>query len=118
MVQFAGAHNPLWIVRGTTVLETAADKQPIGRFDHAKPFKTNTVALQKGDTMCLFTDGFSDQFGGEKGKKFKAKPMKELLISIHDKSAEEQKKLIHQSFEMWRGKLEQVDDVCLLAVSI
>ena len=74
VLKYAGAHNPLWIIRkgASEIEEIKADKQPIGKFANAQPFTTHEVSLEKGDTIYLFSDGFSDQFGGEKGKKFKA----------------------------------------------
>ena len=66
----------------------------------------------------MFSDGYTDQFGGKKGKKFKRKEFKKLLISIRKKTMDEQKELIYQSFESWKGKLEQTDDVCVMVVKV
>ena len=124
-LQYAGAHNPLWIIRTSpdggqdgVLTETKADKQPIGKFDKQTPYTTNTFNLEKGDSIYIFSDGYVDQFGGEKGKKFKSKAFKELLLSIQDKSMEEQRVLIDEAFETWRGSLEQIDDVCVIGVRI
>jgi serine phosphatase RsbU (regulator of sigma subunit) len=119
-LSWAGANNPLWIVRkdADTIDELKADKQPIGKFANAKPFTTHTLNLQTGDTIYVFTDGFQDQFGGEKGKKFKASSMKELLLTIRDKSMADQHVILNKAFEKWRGLLEQVDDVCVIGVRI
>jgi serine phosphatase RsbU (regulator of sigma subunit) len=117
-LQYAGAHNPLWIVRNGEVLETKANKQPIGKFDHPLPYITHAFELQKNDGFYIFSDGFVDQFGGQKGKKFKAKAFRELLLSIQEKSMEEQRTQINQAFEKWRGDLEQVDDVCVIGVKV
>jgi len=120
VLQYAGAHNPLWIVRNGTeeILEIKADKQPIGKFSSEKPFTNNTMELEEGDVIYIFSDGFVDQFGGEKGKKFKPKAFRELLLSIQDKSMEEQKRIIDDAFESWKGSLEQIDDVCVISVRI
>ena len=75
-LQYAGAHNPLWIVRQGTITELKADKQPIGKFEHATPYSTQSFDLESGDSLYLFSDGYVDQFGGPKGKKFMAKPLK------------------------------------------
>ena len=120
-LQWAGANNPLWIVRKNEhqvaeLVEAKPDKQPIGKVENPQPFTTHTIELQKGDTIYIFTDGFADQFGGEKGKKFKYKSFKELLLSIQDKSMDEQKQIIEQTFINWKGELEQVDDVCVIGV--
>jgi serine phosphatase RsbU (regulator of sigma subunit) len=117
-LKYAGAHNPLWIIRKGEILETKANKQPIGQFDNPEPYTTHTFELEKGDSIYIFSDGYVDQFGGEKGKKFKAKSFKELLLSIQDKSMLEQKTIIDEAFETWRGNLEQIDDVCIIGVRI
>ena len=117
-LQYAGAHNPLWIIRNGEVLETKANKQPIGKYENLLPYTTHTIELQKGDSIYLFSDGYVDQFGGEKEKKFKSVAFKKLLLSIQEKTMEEQREFIDQAFETWRGDLEQIDDVCVIGVSI
>ena len=117
-LQYAGAHNPLWILREGEIIETKANKQPIGKFDNLEPYTTHYFDLQKGDSIYIFSDGYVDQFGGEKGKKFKAKAFRALLLSIQDKQMEEQKIIIDDAFEGWRGNLEQIDDVCVIGVKI
>ncbi len=117
-LQYAGANNPLWIIRNGEILETKSDKQPIGVFDNPLPYTTHSFDLQKGDSIYIFSDGYVDQFGGEKGKKFKAKTFKELLLSIQDKSMKEQKEIIDLTFENWRGDLEQIDDVCIIGLRV
>lgn len=120
LLKYAGAHNPLWIIRqgAQEVEEIKADKQPIGRYAEHKPFTSHEIELFEGDTVYIFSDGFADQFGGEKGKKFKAKNFKKLLLSIQGESMERQKELIDLAFENWRGSLEQLDDVCVIGVRI
>jgi len=81
-------------------------------------YTTHTFNLETGDTIYIFSDGYIDQFGGEKGKKFKAKAFRTLLLSIQDKSMEEQKEIIDDTFETWRGDLEQIDDVCIIGVRV
>jgi serine phosphatase RsbU (regulator of sigma subunit) len=117
-LQYAGAHNPLWILRKGEILETKANKQPIGKFDKQTAYTTHSFDLEVGDAIYIFSDGYVDQFGGEKGKKFKAKAFRNLLLSIQDKSMEEQKVIIDDSFESWRGYLEQIDDVCVIGVRV
>ena len=117
-LQFSGAHNPLWIIRNGELIETKGDKQPVGNFDYQKPFKNNEVALLPGDVLYIFTDGIIDQFGGTKGKKFKAKAFKELLLSIQKQSLSEQKTTIQTKFNEWKGSLDQVDDICVIGVRI
>ena len=115
-LKYAGAHNPLWIIRDGVIIETKANKQPIGKFDKLEPYTTHSFDLQNGDSIYIFSDGYVDQFGGDKGKKFKPKAFRELLLSIQDKSMEEQKNIVDKAFEDWKGDLEQVDDICLIGV--
>jgi serine phosphatase RsbU (regulator of sigma subunit) len=117
-LQYAGAHNPLWIIRNGEILETKANKQQIGKFDNPEPYTTHSFELKKGDSVYIFSDGFVDQFGGEKGKKFKVSAFRNLLLSVQDKSLEEQKTILNDTFETWRGKLEQIDDVCVIGIRI
>lgn len=117
---WAGANNPLWIIKNkmNKFIEVTAEKQPIGKHIEHKPFHSHTLELEKGDMVYLFTDGFADQFGGPKGKKFKYKPFKELLLSIHKMDLDEQKKVLITQFNAWKGELEQVDDICIIGVRI
>ncbi len=117
-LQYAGAYNPLWITRNGEILETKANKQPVGKVEAPEPFTTHTVALEPGDAVYIFSDGYVDQFGGEKGKKFKVAQFRHLLLSIQDKDMDAQRTIIHQTFTTWQGDLEQVDDVCVIGVRI
>jgi serine phosphatase RsbU (regulator of sigma subunit) len=117
-LSYSGANNPLWIIRNEEFLETKADKQPIGKHEASTPFTTHTVELEKGDTIYIFSDGFPDQFGGEKGKKYKSGNFKKFLVSIQEHPMEKQRELLNTEFESWKGKLEQIDDVCVIGVKI
>jgi serine phosphatase RsbU (regulator of sigma subunit) len=117
-LQYAGAYNPLWIIRNGAIIETKANKQPIGQFDDPKPYTTHSFDLEQGDVIYIFSDGYVDQFGGDKGKKFKAKVFRNLLLSIQDQSMEEQNNSIDNTFERWKGDLEQLDDVCVIGVRV
>ena len=117
-LQYAGANNPLWIIRNGKIIETKANKQPIGQFDNPQAYTTHNIDIEGEDVIYIFSDGFVDQFGGEKGKKFKIRAFRDLLLSIQDKSMEEQKTKIEEVFETWRGSLEQIDDVCIIGVRI
>ena len=83
------------------VLETKPDKQPIGKHFDAKPFSIKEIELKKDDSIYIFTDGFQEQFGGSKEKKFRVAQMRELFLSITDKSMEEQRKIVDLAFEDW-----------------
>lgn len=117
---YSGAHNPLWIIRkdSNKIEEIKADKQPIGKVDHPKKYTSHLLELNHGDTFYIFSDGYADQFGGEKGKKFKSANFKKLLLSLQSHSMEKQKELIDEAFEEWKGDLEQLDDVCIIGVRI
>ncbi|MCE9539731.1 MAG: SpoIIE family protein phosphatase, partial [Bacteroidetes bacterium] len=132
-LQYAGANNPLYIVRKATsdvpadgkmlgmleLIEIKADKQAIGA-DTAKTkiFTNHKIKLEKGDAIYLFTDGYADQFGGEKGKKFKYSKLKEILIEIYGKTMKEQKNILENHFEKWKGNLEQVDDILVIGIRV
>ena len=117
-VQWSGAYNSLWYIQNGEIHEVPADKQPIGKHDKPVPFNTHNLNLQKGDTLYLFTDGFADQFGGPKGKKFKYKQMEELLLTNATKSMDEQKNVLEHTLESWKGNLEQVDDILVIGIKI
>ncbi len=120
IIEYAGANNPLWILKkgSDEIQEIKANKQPIGKYEHMKPFTGHQIQLEPGDCIYMFTDGYADQFGGPRGKKFKYKTFKNLLVSMADKPMEEQMMLLDYSFEDWRGDLEQVDDVCVIGVRV
>ena len=120
-LQYAGANNPIYIVRDKKFIEIKADKQAIGAdTDNAevKVFTNHVIPLQKGDCIYLFTDGYADQFGGPLGKKFKYKKFQELLVEIQDNTTEEQKHILNYHHEQWKGDLEQVDDILVIGVRV
>lgn len=117
-LEYAGANNPLWIIRKGELIEVKADKQPIGKFEKATPYKTHHIELQAGDTIYIFSDGYPDQFGGPKGKKLKSKNFKEILLNIQNLSMEEQKNKLEEAFDQWKGDLDQIDDVCVIGVRL
>jgi serine phosphatase RsbU (regulator of sigma subunit) len=120
LLEWSGANNPLWLLRkdATEIEEIKADKQPIGQFDNRVPFTTHEFELHSGDTFYLFTDGYADQFGGPKGKKFKYKTFQDLLVAMRDEPMEKQQETLNKEFEAWKGELEQVDDVCIIGVRV
>jgi serine phosphatase RsbU (regulator of sigma subunit) len=117
-LKWSGANNPLWYLDKGEPKEVTATKQPIGQVDNPVPFETHRIQLQKNDIIYLFTDGYADQFGGPKGKKFKYKQLKELLVSNSNKTMKEQCEILRSAFENWKGNLEQVDDVCVIGVRV
>jgi serine phosphatase RsbU (regulator of sigma subunit) len=117
-LQFAGANNPIYIIRNGVLLETKGDKQAIGRFAGSNPYTKHEFDIEEGDSIYTFTDGYPDQFGGEKGKKLKYKPFKELLIKLSAEKMDVQHHQIEEAFLNWKGDLEQIDDVCVIGVRI
>ena len=83
-----------------------------------KPFSVQEIDLIKGDTIYIFSDGFADQFGGQKNKKFKSTQLKRLLLSIQKEDLQKQKQILSKEFDKWRGNYEQMDDVCIMGVRI
>ncbi len=137
MVHFSGANNPLYVIRNKELdpgqqlgsylsmengkyqlFELKGDKQPIGAHWEETRFTNHTISLQENDTFYIFSDGMVDQFGGKNRKKFKAINFKKLLLSIQDASMEDQKYIIEDAFDTWKGSQEQIDDVSVLGVKI
>jgi serine phosphatase RsbU (regulator of sigma subunit) len=145
-LQWAGANNPLWVVRKKNELnkldahnqkndevvgfeanaeneeyvlfEIKADKQPIGKYAEPRPYVNWKVQLQTGDTLYIFTDGYADQFGGEKGKKYMAANMKKLLLSIQPEPIIHHQNILDSTFESYRSSHEQIDDVCVIGLRL
>ena len=144
ILKFAGANNPLWIIRklthatteqleykgnligeGHILIEIKGDKQPIGLSDHQIRFKETQLTLFPGDLIYLFTDGYADQFGGfstdiirSGGKKFKYSRLKQLLLDNCTETLPNQRRILSNTFDKWKGDLEQVDDVCFIGFRV
>ena len=134
-LQYAGANNPLWIVasphtsatlnasgtmipNGAMIHEIKADKQPIAIFEKMTPFTNNIIQLQKGDSFYIFSDGYADQFGGTCGKKMLKKRFHDYLTEIKDLPMEQQRLLIEEFFDNWRGVHPQIDDVLVIGIRV
>ena len=117
-LQWAGANNSLNLIQNGQLGIVKADKQPIGYHPNSGPFTNHEIQLQKGDSIYLYSDGYADQFGGPKGKKFKYKQLDNLIITHKHLPMKDQKVLLKKSFLDWKGDLEQVDDVCVFGVKI
>ncbi|MDX1653105.1 MAG: SpoIIE family protein phosphatase [Brumimicrobium sp.] len=116
-LEWAGANNPLWIVsQEGEFREIKPNKQPVGVFEYKQPFENHEVALADGEMLYLFSDGFADQFGGIKGKKYKRSNFSKLLIKNAHFPAKKQQSVINNTFEAWKVGFEQVDDVCVMGV--
>lgn len=129
-LHLAAANNPIWVVSPPSIKtelwqepwqlsQITPDKQPIGKYkEEVTPFNLKTVSIEKGEMIYLFSDGYADQFGGPKGKKFKYKPFQELLISIAHLPLDEQKQVLDSTIESWRGGLDQVDDILVIGIRV
>ena len=119
LLSISAAHNPVWIVRGKEVIEIKPDKMPVGKHDHQqKSFTQHEISLEKGDVIFTLTDGFPDQFGGEKGKKFMSKNLRAMLHANAHLPMHELKKLLEETFNQWKGDHDQVDDVTIIGIKI
>ena len=125
-LQFAGGFNPLYLIRNGELIEIKADKMPIGISSKAgKSFTNHELTLQKSDAFYMFSDGYVDQFGGPKGKKFMTIRFKQLLLEIQDNIMFEQKEILEQTLNDWMGigktkekKYEQIDDIIVMGIKI
>ncbi|MGZ4034588.1 MAG: SpoIIE family protein phosphatase [Bacteroidia bacterium] len=119
-LQYAGAYNPLYLIRDGELHQTKANKFPIGLFlgEEKKKFTNHTIQLQKGDSVYIFSDGYADQFGGPNGKKFMANHFRDLLMQVHKEPIDKQKEILNKTIEEWRGPLDQVDDILVIGLKI
>ncbi len=119
-LQYAAAFNPLYIVRNGELIQFAADKFPVGVHHGSGEtvFKNNVIKLEKGDTVYASSDGYADQFGGPRGKKFMVSHFRDLLVKVSKHPISEQKTVLNQTIEDWRGDLEQVDDILVFGVRV
>ena len=118
-LQFSLANNPLWLIRNNELIEYKGDKMPVGKYEEdIKNFTLHTLQIEKGDSIYMLTDGYADQFGGEKGKKFKYKHLKETLLENVNKPMKEQKEILSQTINSWKGNLEQIDDILIIGVRV
>ena len=132
ILQYSGANNPIYIITNKArpllgfenliglegFYEIKPDKMPIALYDKMDRFATHEIQLEDGDQVYLFSDGYPDQFGGAKGKKFKYTPFKKLLLENSNKPMTEQQKVLNTTFETWKGIEEQVDDIIVLGIKI
>jgi serine phosphatase RsbU (regulator of sigma subunit)/ligand-binding sensor domain-containing protein len=117
-LKYAGAYNPLIIIRNGEIIETGGDKMPIGIYEKMAPFTRHEIPMEDGDVFYMASDGYEDQFGGPEGKKLKSKKFKQLLLEIHKYPMKSQKEIIEKRFEEWKGDLKQVDDIVVIGVRL
>lgn len=117
-VEFAGAFNSMYLVRDNKLIEYDADNIYIGSNNENRLYTNHTIKIEKNDAIYMFSDGFADQFGGDKGKKYKYRQMQHLLVKNNNKPMDAQKEELDAEFESWRGNIEQVDDVMIIGIKI
>lgn len=117
-IQFAGANNPLYMIRKGELSEIKGDKMPVAIHEVMPNFTTHSIQFEPGDQFYMFSDGYADQFGGPKGKKFMYKALKELFVTLHALPMKEQKEVLEKKFDEWKGEFEQVDDVVLIGLRV
>jgi serine phosphatase RsbU (regulator of sigma subunit)/tetratricopeptide (TPR) repeat protein len=139
-LEFAGAYNPLYLVRRKELpppsageifitdderkksdyilYEIPADKMPISHFLKMDKFRSQELEIFEGDNIYLFSDGYPDQFGGPRGKKFKYKPFKYMLLDNANLTMEKQHKVLEDTLDSWKGSHDQVDDICIIGLKI
>ena len=117
-LKYAGANNPLYLIKNKEMLVIKPDKQPIGKFEQRKKYTTQVFEIAGDESIYLFSDGYADQFGGANEKKFMSKAFRELLFSIHAKAMNKQKDTLNEIFNDWKGKHQQTDDVCVMGIKL
>lgn len=120
MLQFCGAKRPLILYRGTEVIEYRGDKQSIGgrSDDNTEPYEQNSVKIEPGNRIYLFSDGFTDQFGGDEHKKYGSRRFREFLDSLQGLSMHEQGERLGVELDAWRGSVEQTDDILVVGLQV
>jgi len=118
-IDFAGANNPLWMIRDGEIIDFRGDRQPVGIYGDNldTPYTNHTIDIQDGDSVYIFTDGYADQFGGPSGKKFKYSQFKSLLLQINNETMENQRDILNTRIEEWMGdQEEQIDDILVVGI--
>ncbi len=118
IIQFAGANNPMVLVRNNEVIQLKGDNMPVSIYAKMLSFTNKEINLSKGDNIYIFSDGYADQFGGNSGRKFMKKRLRETFVSIQHLSMQEQKQKLDEIFENWRGQYEQIDDVLIIGLKV
>lgn len=117
-LDFAGANNPLWILRDNEILSTPGDRMPVGKHVVMNNFTKHTVPLLKNDQLYIFSDGYADQFGGPKNRKMMSKNFKEKLKEYSGFTMAEQKEKLLEFFDDWKKEEEQIDDTLIMSIKI
>jgi serine phosphatase RsbU (regulator of sigma subunit) len=120
IMQYAGAFNPIYIIRNGELNELKADRMPLGynQFNNEKPFTNQQVDISANDSIYMFSDGFVDQFGWRTDKKFMTRNFKSLLLEIQNVPMKAQKVLLENAFNNWKGDVEQLDDILVMGLQM
>ena len=117
-ITYAAANNAPVLIQNNQLIDLPSNRMPVGIGERKENFTLYTIDAKPGDMIYLYTDGYPDQFGGPKGKKYKYKALNELLLAHHQSSMNEQYEVLKTNFNSWKGDLEQVDDVCVIGVKV
>jgi serine phosphatase RsbU (regulator of sigma subunit) len=117
ILEFAGANNPMYLVRSNELTVYKGDKQPVGYFmGQEKPFTNHKIPILPGDVVYIFSDGYQDQFGGERDTKFMVGRYKKLLLANHTKTVGEQVQVLDDTIEDWMAESKQIDDILVIGI--
>ncbi|MBK3517767.1 PP2C family protein-serine/threonine phosphatase [Carboxylicivirga marina] len=116
LLEYAGANNPLYLVRNDELVEFKPNRQPVGKYRKRQLFNNHVIELRKGDCVYLSSDGYADQFGGENGTKYRYNRFKDSLISIHTLEMNKQENWLNETIEDWKGDNDQIDDICVMGL--
>jgi sigma-B regulation protein RsbU (phosphoserine phosphatase) len=119
-LEFAGAYNPMYLIRNNEFIQVKPDKFPVGGYmgEKLREFTCHEFDILKGDVIYIFSDGYADQFGGPDDRKFMVKRFRELLFKIHKESMADQKEILNQMLEDWRGEGPQIDDILVIGIQM
>jgi serine phosphatase RsbU (regulator of sigma subunit) len=117
-ITYAAANNAPVVIHNGAALVLPSDKMPVGKGEKNNSFNLFDIKPAAGDTVYLFTDGYADQFGGPKGKKFMYKQLNELLVTMNVVAMEKRPGVLKERLEQWKSELEQVDDICIMGIQL
>lgn len=117
-LDYAGSNNSLYYIQNEELNEIKPNRQPIGKYEYREPYTNHTINITTDTRLYIFSDGYVDQFGGPKDKKYSYKRFRKTLLSVHHQSMEEQKEIIDNEINTWRGNNEQIDDICVMGLKI
>lgn len=117
-LEWSGANNPIWIIRGDQFIELKPNKFCVGKDIINEPFVSHTLELEESDLLYMFSDGYKDQFGGPKNKKFLSKRLKQMILDMKELPMTEQKDVVEENLKNWMGTNSQIDDICVMGIKL